>query len=174
PASATHLSARIAFNGPIVAFGSRVGSTSLYFGQTYSFGVYAGVNQDTNLNQIQIKAYNRSSFSRAGTVNVYIPQEFESNAWAGFATNGYSKTVSGNGLTTTITRNAGLRWGAAWNHSYILTHTADSTSTNYIYEVELMGYTEQGWMVWNGSSAGVNSLLYTMEFESRRPWRALF
>lgn len=174
PASATNLSGRIQFNGPIAAFGSRVGGSSLCVGQHYSFGVFSGVNQSTNYYQIQIKAYNRSGFSLAGTTSIYIPQEFETDAWAGFATNGYSQTVSGYGLTTTVTRNAAARWGASWNHSYILTHLADSGSTNYIYEVDVMGYTDQGWMVLNGSSLGVTSFLYTMEFETRPPWRATF
>jgi RHS repeat-associated protein len=172
--SETNLSARIPFNGPIVAFGSRVGGSSIYTGQGCTLGVYAGVNTYTNLNQIQIKAYNRSNFAVAGTLNIHIPQEFETNAWIGFATNGYSKTVSGNGLSTTISRGADPRWGAAWNHSYLLTHLADSTSTNYIYEVDVMGLTDRSWIVSNSSVTNGYSPLYTMEFESRPPWRATF
>src|SRR6266545_4864983 len=43
PASSTNIGLRIPFNNPIVAFGSRVGGSPLYFDQEYRFGAYAGV-----------------------------------------------------------------------------------------------------------------------------------
>jgi hypothetical protein len=98
PLGASNVNQRIQFNGPVVAFGSRVGGTPLYVGENHSLGAYAGLCQATNINQIVIKAYNRTGFTLAGTLNIYIPQEWETDAWKAFSTNGYSKTVTQNGL----------------------------------------------------------------------------
>lgn len=165
---------RIVFRNPIVSFGSRVGGTPLFVNQVYRFGAYAGVNTSTNLSQLRLKVYNKANMTVANTVNVFIPPEWQSNAWTGFSTNGYSQMVVANGLTTFISRQSEPRWGASQIHSYILSHKADSTATAYIYEWEAQGAMDAGLMVLGNAGTNAFSKLYTVEFDSRPAWQAVF
>src|SRR5208337_1135257 len=61
----TNYTNRIAFNNPVVAFGSMVGGTPLYINQDYHFGIYAG-NQLATGTPIYINAYYRSNYAYAG------------------------------------------------------------------------------------------------------------
>ncbi|MBI5386381.1 MAG: hypothetical protein HZA90_17055, partial [Verrucomicrobia bacterium] len=173
PAVQTNITGRMAFQNPIVAFGSRVGGTPLHVGQTYRFGVLAGANATTN-SPLRIKVYNRTNFALLGTMNVSIPLESQTNAWLTFATNGYSQIVATNGFTTVVTRQAMPRWGSPWHHSYILSHSANTNALSYLFEVECLGSTDGGWTVLNATNGFAYSKLYTVEFESRPPWRATF
>jgi YD repeat-containing protein len=170
----TNLTGRLTNQNPIVAFGSRVGGTPLLVNQVYRFGVYAGANTSTNLNQLRLKVYNKANMTVANTVNVFIPPEGQSNSWHTFTTNGYSQMVVANGLTTFITRHADPRWGVSQNHSYLISHKADSTATAYIYEWEVEGANESWLMVLNAAGTNAYSKLYTVEFDARPAWQAVF
>lgn len=174
PAAQTTITGRCDFQNPIVAFGSRVGGTPLHVGQTYRFGVSAGINDTTNISQLRLKFYSRTNFALLGTVNINVSPESQSNSWHTFSTNGYSQLLVTNGLTTVITRQATPRWGAPWHHSYILTHTATTNALPYVFEIESAGYTDFGWTVLDATNGIGFSKLYTMEVESRPPWRATF
>lgn len=173
-ASQLDTNGRIVFRNPIVAFGSRVGGTPLLVNQVYRFGVYAGFNESTNLPQLRLKVYNKSTMAVVNTVNVSIPPEGASNSWHTFSTNGYSQMVVANGLTTFISRQSFSRWGVGGHHSYILNHKADSTATAYIFEWEAQGGTDAGSLVLGVGGTNAFSKLYTMEVESRPPWQATF
>jgi hypothetical protein len=168
---------RIPFNNPIVAFGERVGGTPLYYSQPYQFGIYAGDSVLSN-QPIVIQAYYRTNYQLAGTVNIYAPSIFNSNsnAWVNYTTNGFQFTTNAFGLTTTVSGSPSLDYGAFSWGALVLTHTASTQATNYYYVIGIEGYPADG----NYSMAidsGDNiqpSLLYSLEFESRPPWRSVF
>ena len=184
--NATNTGSPIAFANPIAAFGNRVGGSSLYFNQPYRFGIYAGdpspnyTNSSTYTNALRLKVYDRSNFSLIATTNFLIPNISNTNEWLAFLTNGYSKTVTAYGLTTTLSFNNGtITWDVLTGTSnyfdvaYHLSHTATSSSTQYVYQVELAGGTSAGWLVKDGSGNRAWSPLYTLEFEDRPAWRSL-
>jgi hypothetical protein len=84
----TNTANRIAFNNPIVAFGERTGGTPLYFGQPYSFGIYAGDPILSN-QPVVIQAYYRTNYQLAGTVSIYPPTVSNTNLWNAYMTNGF-------------------------------------------------------------------------------------
>ena len=166
---------RISFNNPLVAFGERTGGTPLYYSQPYGFGVYAG---DALLatNPIVIQVYNRSNNQLAGSITVTPPNYFNANSMVGYATNGFQVTTNAFGLSTTLSDSPSLNWGAASLGAYVLTHTASTLASNYYYLVEVSGYPAAGSnaMVITAGGAVAPSLLYTLEFEARPPWRSIF
>ncbi|MDB6021366.1 MAG: hypothetical protein JWQ04_1223 [Pedosphaera sp.] len=180
-------SGRFSFQNPIASFGSRVGGSPLYYGQPYTFGVYAGdpaptayTNANAYTNAIRIQVYQQGTMAFVGTTVIGIPNPASSTEWAAFITNGYTKAVTNFGLTTILTFDQpGLvTWdtfpGVSGNDfAYHLIHTASQGATNYVYMVELAGGIASGWMVVDGSNARSWSRLYTMEYESRPPWRAV-
>jgi RHS repeat-associated protein len=166
---------RIAFNNPIVAFGERVGGTPLYFSQPYSFGIYGG---DTILSNqpVIVQAYYRTNFQLAGTVSIYPPSVSSTNAWKTYMTNGFQVITNAYGLTTVLADAMGLNWGENSRGAYVLTHTANNQATNYYYVVGVSGNPADSSnpMVINGSGQLSPSLLYSLEFEQRPPWRSVF
>jgi hypothetical protein len=151
-----------------------VGGSPLLVNQVYRFGVYAGANESTTLPQLRLKVYNKANMTVANTVNVFIPPEGQSNSWQTFSTNGYSQMVVANGLTTFISRQSDLRWGASSRHSYVMSHKADSTATAYVFEWEVQGAMDAGLMALTASGTNAYSKLYTVEFDARQPWQAVF
>ncbi len=183
--SSTNIATRIAFQNPIVAFGERVGGSSMYFGQPYTFGIYAGdpkpsyTNSNTYTNALRIQVIDRTMFTNVATVYFPIPDVTQTAAWSSFLTNGYTTTLTAYGLTTTLYfDNPQTTWGALplAGHSdiaYHLSHVAQSTGTNYIYLIELSGGTDMSWMVKSSSGARDWERLYTLEFTDRPAWRSL-
>jgi RHS repeat-associated protein len=171
----TNITNRIAFNNPIVAFGERTGGTGLYIGQPYQFGIYAGdpLHVPTN---ILILVYNRTNLALAGTINVIPPNYTNSVSMLSYATNGFQVTTNAFGLSTMLSDSPTLTWGASSLGAYVLNHTASSTATNYYYLVEVAGYPADGSNAMVIATNGVRapSLLYTLEFEQRPPWRSIF
>jgi len=171
----TNTANRIAFNNPIAAFGERTGGTPLYFSQPYNFGIYAGDPLLTTT-QIVIQVYYRTNDQLAGSIKVVPPNYFNTNSMVSYATNGFQVTTNAYGLSTTLSDSPSLNWGATSLGAYVLTHTASSAATNYYYLVEASGYPAAGSnaMVITASCAVAPSLLYTLEFEARPPWRSIF
>lgn len=183
--SATNNSNSIVFQNPIAAFGSRAGGSPLYFQQNYTFGIYAGdprppyTNTTVYTNALRVQVYDQTTFSSVASFAITIPNISDTNEWRTFLTNGYAKTVSAYGLTTTLSfNNSAETWGA-WSSTsnYFdvavhVTHKASPTN-KYIYLVELAGGTDKGWTVKDGSGNRAWSRLYTLEFEERPEWRSL-
>ena len=171
----TNVANRIAFNNPLVAFGERTGGTPLYFSQPYNFGIYAGDPLLTTT-QIVVQVYNRSNDQLAGTIKIAPPNYFNTNSMVNYATNGFQLTTNAFGLTTTLSDSPTLNWGTTSLGAYVLTHTASSSATNYYYLVEACGYPAAGSnaMAITTNGAVTPSLLYTLEFEARPPWRSVF
>ena len=179
----TNGSLRLAFQNPLASFGSRVGGSPLFVGRRYQFGAYAGIFDTDAANQVSIVAYSRTNFAQVTNYTVRVPRwEFDpADVWQQFATNGYSLTVSNFGLTTTISRLSGPRWGAALEQSYLYTHTAELSATNYIFEIRAFGYTDSAypgtvdaWLAIADNGTVARSRLYTLEFDPVPPWRATF
>src|SRR5258706_7915614 len=181
PADGTN--ARIAFTSPIVAFGSRLGGSPLYAGQQYRFGAHAGENfgtdPDTGIpyDTFVIEAYDRrSNFVYAGSTSIYIPTSDETG-WDAFASNDFTVSTQRFGLKTTVAAASDIRWGSVYD-SFIVTHEADSSATNYLFHVLGLGYAAVGgqafWLVDAADGVGDWSLLYTVEFEPSPPSRKLF
>ncbi|HEV2327615.1 MAG TPA: DUF6531 domain-containing protein [Verrucomicrobiae bacterium] len=164
---------RIQFNNPIVAFGERVGGTPLYYNQAYQFGIYGGDSTFSNT-PIVVQAYYRTNYQLAGTVNIIVP--YTTNGWNNYTTNGFQYTTNAYGLTTILTYAEVYQYGAFSPGSCFLTHTASDQATNYYYVVGIEGYPADGSnpMAIDGSGNIQPSLLYSLEFGSRPPWRSTF
>jgi RHS repeat-associated protein len=181
----TNVANRIAFNNPVVAFGERVGGSPLYTSQPYSFGVYAGDLLPAQ-QPVVIYVYARSNYISSGLpvgiISLYPPNNnYNTNFWNAYVTNGFTVTTNAFGLTTTLSSSPSMSWGAiaggnALAGAYVLTHTASSQATNYYYVVESYGYLDNQLapMVLDGSGYVSPSLLYTLEFETRPQWRSVF
>jgi len=174
--SQTNTANRIAFNNPIAAFGERTGGTPLYFSQPYNFGIYAGDPLLLASNQIVIQVYYRTNFHLAGSIKVVPPNYFNTNSMLSYVTNSFQVTTNAFGLSTTLSDSPTLNWGATSLGAYVLTHTASTLATNYYYLVEVSGYPAAGSnaMAITASGTVAPSLLYTLEFEARPPWRSIF
>lgn len=176
PASLTNLGLRIPCNNPIGAFGSRVGGSSMYIGQQYRFGVYAGDVGPLSYALI-IRAWTRTptNVTYLGAAMIDLPYVGYTDLWLQFQTNGFTQTASTYGLTTIIGfENVYDRWATGMPGTYTLTHYADGTATNKIYQVELAGVIDGYPMVATSAGQLAYSPLYTLEFEYRPPWRAVF
>jgi hypothetical protein len=177
PASLTDLSKRIPLNNPVAAFGSRVGGSPMYIGQQYRFGVYAGEVSPVSF-ALLIRTFTRTPTSIVynGAALIDLPYTGYTASWLQFQTNGYTLTVTTNGLTTIIGfENVFDRWATGFQGTFTLTHFADTTATNKIYQVELSGVTTGNYpMVATSAGQSTWSPLYTLEFEYRPPWRAVF
>jgi len=171
----SNIANRIPFNNPIVAFGERTGGTPLYLSQTYTFGVYAGDLVPSN-QPLVIQAYFRTNLQLAGTISIYPPTLANSNLWIKFSTNGFLFTTNGYGLTTTLSKSSYTSWGEDSAGCYVLNHTASASATNYYYVIAAGGNPNDitDPMAINGSGQIASSLLYSLEFEQRPPWRATF
>jgi hypothetical protein len=122
-----------------------MGGAPLYVGQQYRFGAYAGNNQfGTSSPVLLIFVYDkRTNFNYVDTLLFPIPNVPQTNAWTQFVTNGFTMTVSGYGLKTVVSRTPVPRWGAVYE-SYLLTHEADISATNYLFEVYCLGFAATG------------------------------
>jgi YD repeat-containing protein len=185
--NATNTSSRIGFQNPMGAFGSRIGGTPLYYGQSYRFGIYAGdpsptayTNANSYTNALRINVYQQGTMASVGTITIPIPNPVWTNDWTAYLTNGYTTTVSNYGLTTILSFNQPGE--GSWDVfpsttqndvAYHLIHTASQVSTNYVYEVELAGGVSGGWMVTDTNGVRAWSRLYAMEFEPRPAWRSV-
>jgi len=121
-----------------------------------------------------IQAYYRTNYQLAGVVSIYPPTFANSNAWTSYATNGLQIVTNGYGLTTILSGAPNLGWGETSYGAYVLTHTASNQATNYYYVIGVSGYPASDPMAISGTGQISPSLLYSLEFESRPPWRAVF
>ncbi len=165
----TNITGRIAFQNPIVAFGSPAGGSPLFLNQGYGFGIYAGNITANYSNALRIQVYYRSNSALAGTINLPVPNPAISNQLANQATSGFSQTFNQFGLQTVLLDTPGQRWGVEFANSYTLTHTAiSSTATNYYFVVEASGTWATALpLVLNQSGTQDWSRLYAMEFSQQ-------
>ncbi|HYG23704.1 MAG TPA: DUF6531 domain-containing protein, partial [Verrucomicrobiae bacterium] len=180
----THLPLRIPTQNPIVAFGSRVGGSSLFAERSYRFVVFSGCPAITNdypfLNQysnaLKIDVYSRATFALVGSTDVAIPHYLlTNNAWSTFLTNGLKQSVTAFGLTTTLsTREYPFAYGVTNNGVLELTHEARDVATNYIFVVKFKGQGANGWMSLSGSHTPTWTPLYSAEFIPAPPWNIRF
>ena len=164
---------RIAFNNPIVAFGERVGGTPLYLAQDYSFGVYTG--DPLPALPIVITVVCRTNLAAVGAISLYPPNPSDADSWNHYLTNGFQLATNAYGLATRLSDSPGLTWGAQSPGACVLTHSATSEATNYYYLVHATGCpgSQSNAMVITASGGTAPSLLYTLEFEQRPPWRSV-
>lgn len=160
---------RLAFNTPIASFGSAWG-TPLYIGQSYWLGVYAGT---PTTDPLAISIYDRNSGAWITNLLLTIPDIGNSTDWVNFVTNGFSRTISGYGLTTVIRDWPGVTWGTGVG-GFLLTHTASDASTNYYYMV-LAGGTMNGiYAALDASNQPKYGYFYELTFDQRPGWRSVF
>ena len=174
-ASQTGTAGRIIADEPLVAFGARAGGSPLYVGQPYEWGMYSGSPYNYPA-ALRILVFQKSDFSFVNSIVISIPDPaYNASEWQVFVTNGYTKIVVTNGLTTTLQfDNPYITWGISSAGTYHLTHAADSTGAAYIYQVEFLGQTDKGLVAISSSTLPWWSRLYTMEFIPRSPWRSTF
>jgi RHS repeat-associated protein len=174
-ASSTNIGLRIPYQQPIAAFGGRLGASPLYIGQNYNFGIYAGDPDIHHTNALLITIINRTTMLRVGAISMPIPSPSDTNDWSNFLKSGNSRTVSLFGLSTTLSLNgAEAEWGVGHYPAYQITHNADENALGNIYQVSLIGRTDQGWLVVDTNGVTQASDLYTVEFESCPAWRSAF
>lgn len=157
---------RFPVENPLVAFGREGGASRLYAGQEYSFGVYAGLFDETQAetNLIRISAYARSSLSGSetnvsptATWTIGLPKRFSGTNWVNFASAGLCVVNETNGLRTRVEFVDGPTNAKPWGIDWIrvtnssppliatnavlagirLSHTA--SGTNLLYRIEVKG-----------------------------------
>lgn len=175
-ASQTGTAGRLPFNQTVAAFGSRAGGSPLYFGQSYTFGIYSGQPVNYTNQALRVLVYRRSDSALMTTTNVTIPHWANNpTEWGTFLTNGYTKSFTVYGMTTTLQfDNPGAIWGIDFDGTYHLTHAADASADGYVFQVEMAGFTDKGYMVLNSTPLSWWDRLYTVEFEARPAWRSVF
>lgn len=161
---------RIAFNTPIVSFGSTWGSP-LYLEESYTLGIYQGVQTG---DPIQIYAFRKSDGGMQGLVNLELPYLGDSGDWSNFVTNGFARTVSSNGLTTVLRCAPDMEWGVPGSTGWLLTHTASDEATNYTYLITGVGWYNGQFMNLTSTGQGTYGFLYELGFEPRPAWRSVF
>lgn len=171
----TNIANRIPFNNPIVAFGERVGGTPLYLNQDYRFGIYAGDSSPLTT-QIVVRVFYRTNFAEAGAIYINPPAIENASQWGNYVTNGFQQVTNAFGLTTTLSASPSLRWGAFAYGQYVLNHSASDQATNYYYTVQAAGFPADvaDALAISASGEVVPSLLYSLEFSARPPWRSVF
>ncbi len=159
---------RVAVENPIAAYGADAGASKLFVGDSYTFGVYSGMYDestgDTNL--IRILVYDRSAFvngatnvTPVNTINIGIPRRSitaDAANWSLFIQNGHQSVSEASGLRTTIEVSSGDGYTGDWGTSWLPAGggnwlvvpnvtlggyrlTHTATSTNYCYIVEGKG-----------------------------------
>ena len=191
------------FNNPIAAFGASAGGSTLYVNEQFKFGVYCGAQYEstngTGTNfaaPLRILVYNLSSFTNGqtnliapiATNYITIPRRTiaaDATNWLQFATNGFSLTVTTNGLRTTVqlVAESGGAWGVvpqftnAQSGTWLITHEC-TTNLGYGYVLEGIGVvplsTNLYPMVTNSAGAVGWDRLYSLDFQTRPPWRSIF
>jgi RHS repeat-associated protein len=175
PLPQTSYTNRIAFDNPVVAFGNLVGGTPLYLNQDYHFGIYAGNLVEAG-SAVYISAFYRSNYTWAGMLSATPPDPDDPISWNRYLTNSFQVTVQGYGLTVTLSDAPNLGWGIApEGGAYLLTQNASTEATNYYYLVEASGYpgSQTTPLVLQDNGDIAPSMLYTMDFEARPPWRSV-
>jgi RHS repeat-associated protein len=167
------ISNRLAFQNPIVAFGSPVGGSALYLNQSYIFGVFGGSPLVLS-NALRIQVYYRSNSALAGSIILTVPDVAKTNQLTGLVTNGFTQTFQGFGLTTVLLMSSFEDWGLALGQRFTLTHTATTAATNYYYVLEEQGYVPSEYTVLNQSGLPDWSRLYAMEFSPFPAGRSTF
>ena len=170
--SQTNINNRDAFNNPIVAFGGGHGGTPLYIGQRYSLGIYAGSAAPT-YTPVRIAVYFRTNGNYAGEILLPVPNPNDAGNWTNYANAGFEKMVEAFGLKTTLRSTPNLNWGTLPGGSFIMTHESSSSAKDYYYLVEATGYSDGLPLATTAAGVAAGSRLYTLEFETRPPWRAL-
>lgn len=169
---ATNLGNRIPFKNPLAAFGSRVGGSEMIIGKNYSFEVYAGSPNMTVSNVLSIRVFSKTNCSLINEANISFPAENATNEWNEFYRNERTITIVTNGLTTSLKLESFSVGGqVSSNNCVTLTHKADNEAADYIYEISLLGSTDEGAMILDGATNQCSSKLYTMEFTVPQPWR---
>lgn len=191
------------FNNPIAAFGATAGQSTLYVGQRYQFGVYCGAQYESSnsdgtvfASPLRILVYNLSSFTNGqtnlvgpiATNYITIPRRTiaaDSTNWLQFSTNGFAVTTNANGLQTTVqlVNENGGAWGVvpqftnAQSGTWLITEQC-TTNLNYGYVLEGVGVvplsTNVYPMVTNTAGAVGWDRLYSVDFQTRPPWRSVF
>jgi RHS repeat-associated protein len=177
PGSSTNLSLRIPFVNPVAMFGSRVGGDPLHFGEQYRFVAFGGDPYPYFSSSLAIYMYQRTATNiiYKGATYFSLPNPFNTNNWSDYLTNGYTKTLTTNGLTTVVTMNQTyFEYGVANSGVMQLVHQASPAASNMIFQVEMIGLSENGYMAVNNTGTPDYSRLYTLEFEERAAWKSLF
>ena len=178
-----NLSLRISYQNPISAFGSRVGGSALFTGQSYRFAMFGGcptmINDYPMLtnynNALEIEVYAKSNYSLVAITNYPIPFYLGTNTWASYLTNGLNTTLNAYGLSTTLsTLTYPNAYGVINNGVLQLSHLASTAATNYIYVIKYRGMNWNGWMSLDGNGNPAWQPLYTLEFQSAPPWNISF
>ena len=84
--------------------------------------------------------YTRSNSAFAGTISLPIPDVSMSSQLTAFATNGFTETTNGFGMTVVLSTDYHERWGNVFGQNFLLSHVASLTATNYYYVVEAQGF----------------------------------
>ncbi|HYG21466.1 MAG TPA: DUF6531 domain-containing protein [Verrucomicrobiae bacterium] len=178
PASANDPSLRIPFDAPIVAFGGRVGGSPLYYDHDYHFGTYAGVPHSSyDTNTVGINIYRADDRQLVAAMRFPVPRTpTDTNAWRSFLTNGFQTNITAFGLSTTIRFDESfVLWGLNYPAgAFHITHRATKTATNYLYVVVGLGSNRGAWMATDTNGFGAWSRLYSLEFQERPPWHAVY
>src|SRR5206468_4282784 len=58
--------------------------------------------------------------------------------------------------------------------TFHLLHQADSSASDYVFQIELAGITDKGSMILNSANQTDWDRLYSLEFEARPSWRSVF
>ena len=147
----------LAFENPLVAFGSGAGCTPLYVGQSYSFGIgtgggYASANpiQDFNIQVYQDTAFSGTQVNIAPTIplSLQLPRP-GTPAWETFAANGYVKEQIVNDLSGNLIFKIAIQfvsgvssadqWGQSGQPPLLVTVTA--YTANYYLKISTIGET---------------------------------
>src|SRR6266511_4336221 len=175
--NATNPASYIPFVNPVASFGSRAGGSPLYIGQQYRCGIYSGQISPYFADSLVLQTFSISgtNWTYVGAVALPLPNPSNTNEWNTYLTNGYVRVITTNGLTTIITFDQTYQdWGTTFQGTINLTHVADASATNKVYQIELAGLTDKGDMVKAQNGAAAWSRMYTLEFEQRTSWRAVF
>lgn len=172
----TNTTGRFPCNQTIVGFGSRAGGSPLYFNQPYEFGIFCGQPVDFVNQALRVLVYRLSDGALMATTNVSLPQpKANPSEWWPYMTNGYSKSFTIYGMTTTLTYDSPEQvWGTSLNEPYHVTHVATTNAAGYAFQVEMAGFTDKGATVLNNLPVAWYDRLYTVEFTARSPWRSVF
>ncbi|HMJ90517.1 MAG TPA: DUF6531 domain-containing protein, partial [Candidatus Acidoferrum sp.] len=142
-------------------------------------GIYAGVvgENDTTNSFVQV-TFRRSGGSVifVGLTTLVIPSPKHTAEWLAFATNGYTKSFTNFNLITTVAYNHVFEtWGSPYAGAFTITHNAQLSTTNFVYQFELFGLASDATpMVYDAFDYWYPSRLYTVEFESRPATRSPF
>ena len=161
-------------------------------------------SDSASTNTFRILVYSRDQFASGtngivplATNIVAMPRRAvsaDAAAWSNFVQNAWQRTNSAYGLNTTVEfvdgENASgyKSWGLSWQGGvlanfrlagYKLTHSATDTATNYHYVIEGLGSVPTGPSTRAHFAETTNAQwiavpLYTLDFESHPPLRALF